>query len=76
MQVVLFSCLFSGHLQLSFVSTEPKCCRSRMDGSQKRVFSVAFGMMNNILETFRKRERLRGAEDEEFMLIVSQFTTM
>ncbi len=50
--------------------------RSTMDEAQKRVFSVAFGVINNALNKQRQQEKLWEEADDEFMLIVCQFTAM
>ncbi len=50
--------------------------RSTMDGSWKRVFSVAFGVINSVLSKSRERARCRDEDDEEFMVVVSQFAAM
>ncbi len=45
-----------------------------MNGAQKRHFGIAFGVANNILQAARKEQRVRDSEDEEFMIMVTQFT--
>ncbi len=42
----------------------------------KRLFSVSFRVVNNVLEKSRKLRRLRDDEEEEFVLLLSQFATV
>ncbi len=47
-----------------------------MDLAQKRAFSTAFGVISNVLNSCQKQEKLGEADDEEYVIIVSQFTAL
>ncbi len=47
-----------------------------MNEQQKRLFTVAFGVVNKALENSRKLQRLQDEEEEEFVLVLSQCSTV
>ena len=47
-----------------------------MDVGRKRVFSVAFGVITDVLNTFRKQQRSQDMDDEELLVMVAQFTAL
>ncbi len=47
-----------------------------MAGHDKRVFSVAFGLVNNRLEREKRDRQADEQADDEMMLMVLQFTTL
>ncbi len=47
-----------------------------MNEAQKRLFSVAFGVANTLVKNCRKQQRLEDEADDEFMVVLSQFTLM
>ena len=55
---------------------QPVWCRSTMDVGRKRVFSVAFGVITDVLNTFRKQQRSQDMDDEELLVMVAQFTAL